>query len=85
MGIIWSKMNEPGKLDTVEGKSTEVRYVNREGGRAKLPWKHKQHPHYTASSLGQVSPSCVLSSQAQRMNAHKDKSVGSVQREHEAL
>lgn len=37
MGIIWSKMNEPGKLSTVEGKSTEMRYVNRESGRAKLP------------------------------------------------
>lgn len=37
MGIIWSKMNEPGILSTVEGKSTETRYVNREGGRAKLP------------------------------------------------
>ena len=62
MGIIWSKMNEPGILNTVEGKSTETRSINREGSRAKLPRKHKWHPHYTVSSLGHVSPSCVLSS-----------------------
>lgn len=37
--IIWSKINEHGIFSTAEGKSTERRYIKREGGRAKLPWQ----------------------------------------------
>lgn len=39
MGIIWSKMNAHGIVNTAEGKSMETRYVNREGGSTKLPWQ----------------------------------------------
>lgn len=39
ISIIRSKMSEHGICNTAERKSAETRYVNREGGRAKTPWR----------------------------------------------